>query len=68
MSRELRKFLFVFIALMTIFVLIISIITLFVTEHYIIGACVALPSLSAFIAAVESDILDRLANKIYGNM
>ncbi len=62
MSKELKKFIAIFAGLTVALTLLGAIITLFVTEHWIIGIIVSIPSVAALIAAVETDMPILLFN------
>jgi len=62
MSKELKKFLAIFLGLIVGFTLLGAIIVLFVTEHWIIGIIVTIPALAGFIAALETDMPIHLFN------
>jgi hypothetical protein len=62
MSKELKKFIAIFAGLTVGFTFLGLIITLFVTEHWIIGIIVSVPSIAALIAALETDMPILLFN------
>jgi len=62
MSKELKKFLAIFICLTVGFTLLGAIIALFVTDHWIMGIVVSVPALAGFIAALETDMPILLFN------
>lgn len=62
MSKELKKFIAIFASLTAAFTILGAIITLFVTEHWVIGIVVSIPSVAALVAAVETDIPIHLFN------
>ena len=62
MSRELKKFIAIFASLTAALTILGAIIALFVTEHWIVGIVVSIPSIAALIAAVETDMPVLLFN------
>jgi len=62
MSRELKKFLAIFVGLTAAFTLFGAIIALFVAEHWIIGIVVSIPAIAGLIAAIETDMPVLLFN------